>query len=319
MLPRPQSCPYIRHRKTVYSLLALLLLILFQLPALSAENQYPPSFHRIVLLGDPHLPGKHLDMKDQLRKTINSWNDVDLVVALGDICQDRGTADELATAARFFSGLNKPFLPIPGNHDVGYEDETSMKGKRVRVSDDKLRATKLERFRSTFGLSASYQSRQMGGYLLLFLATDSSGHLAEMSEAQLAWLDEELNKNRSLPAIVFFHAPLAGTLAPYNSKVNEFDYIAQPADRIAELTARHTNLLLWVSGHTHTSPKEPSFASPLNLYQGRITNIHATDLNRSRIWTRSLFLYPDRVAIKTWDHASNNFVPELEQTVRVVR
>lgn len=319
MLPRPTSYPHIRHRKAVYLLLALLLLILFQLPALSAENQYPPPYHRIVLLGDPHLSGKHLDKKEQVRETINQWNDVDLVVALGDICQDRGTADELATAALFFSGLNKPFLPIPGNHDVGYEDETNAKGKRVRGTDDKLRAAKLERFMTTFGLPASYQSRQMGGYLLLFLATDSSGHLAEMSEAQLAWLDQKLKKNLNLPAIVFFHAPLAGTLAQYNGKVNEPDYIAQPAGRIAELTVRHNNLLLWVSGHTHTSPKEPSFASPLNLYQNRITNIHTTDLNRSRIWTRSLFLYPDRVVIKTWDHAGNGFMAELEQTVRVAR
>lgn len=295
-----------------------LLCLLLTLPA-PASGADTAKYHRIVLLGDPHLPGKHLDKKEQVRETINSWNDVDLVVALGDICQDRGTVDELATAARFFSGLNKPFLPITGNHDVGYEDETSVKGKRVRISDDKLRATKLERFRTTFGLPASYQSRQLGGYLLLFLATDSSGHLAEMSEAQLAWLDEKLKKNRNLPAIVFFHAPLAGTLAQYNGKVNEPDYIAQPASRIAELTARHNNLLLWVSGHTHTSPKEPSFASPLNLYQNRITNIHTTDLNRSRIWTRSLFLYPDRVVIKTWDHANNGFVGELEQTVRVAR
>ncbi len=302
----------------LFSAVMLLCLLLLPLPA-PASGADTAKYHRIVLLGDPHLPGKHLDKKEQVRETINTWNDVDLAVALGDICQDRGTADEFVAAARFFSGLNKPFLPIPGNHDVGYEDETSMKGKRVRVSDDNVRTAKLERFRSVFGLPALYQSRQMGGYLLLFLATDSSGHLTEMSDTQLFWLDEELGRNPSLPAIVFFHAPLEGTLPPYNAKVNEPDYIAQPARQIAELTDRHPNLLLWVSGHTHTTPKLPGFISPLNRYRDRITNIHTPDLNRSHIWTRSLFLYPDRVVIKTWDHTIGIWLPELEETVLLPR
>jgi predicted phosphodiesterase len=46
------------------------------------ENDYA----RIVLLGDPHLPGRLLEKKRQLIADINSWPDVSLVVALGDIC-----------------------------------------------------------------------------------------------------------------------------------------------------------------------------------------------------------------------------------------
>lgn len=317
---QPKSHLLARQMRTLLFLAALIILSLHLPLTLSASGlNTSEAYRRIVLLGDPHLPGKHPDKKERVRDTINRWDDVDLVVAMGDICQDRGTAEEYLAAQRFFSGLRKPFLPIPGNHDVGYEDETNAKGKRVRVSDDRVRTSKLERFRTTFHLPALYQSRQLGGYLLIFLATDSNGYLAEISETQLTWLESELKKNRNLPAIIFFHAPLEGTLAPYNNKVNEPDYSAQPASKLSRLLALNHQVLLWVSGHTHTTPKEPSFASPLNLYQGSITNIHTTDLNRRRIWTRSLFLYPDRIVIKIWDHSIDSFVQELEQTVKVAR
>jgi hypothetical protein len=57
--------------------------------------------------------------------------------------------------------------------------------------------------------------------------------------------------------------------------------------------------MLWVSGHTHTPADNPSFAADLNLYAGRVTNIHNSDLDREVIWTNSLYLYADKVTVKT--------------------
>jgi Icc protein len=74
-------------------------------------------------------------------------------------------------------------------------------------------------------------------------------------------------------------------------------------------------VFLWVSGHTHTSPEEESYASPINVYAKRITNIHNTDMNRAAIWTNSLYLYPDRVVIKTYNHKEGVWVPQLQRDV----
>jgi len=74
-------------------------------------------------------------------------------------------------------------------------------------------------------------------------------------------------------------------------------------------------VFLWVSGHTHTSPKEESFASAINVYKKRIANIHNTDMNREKIWTNSLFLYPDKVDVKTYNHKSKKWESEFERTI----
>ncbi len=64
-------------------------------------------------------------------------------------------------------------------------------------------------------LPAVYYSEQLGRYRLVFLAVDSldSVVLAQMSQGQLQWLRQELAGHRQEPTIIFFHAPLSGTLA----------------------------------------------------------------------------------------------------------
>ena len=77
----------------------------------------------------------------------------------------------------------------------------------------------------------------------------------------------------------------------------------------------NSQVFLWVSGHTHTSPKEESFASAINVYEKRITNIHNTDINRETIWTNSLLLYPNKISIKTYHHNKRIWLPEFERTI----
>ncbi|MFH1605221.1 MAG: hypothetical protein ABIH03_15105 [Pseudomonadota bacterium] len=136
-----------------------------------------------------------------------------------------------------------------------------------------------------------------------------------MSERQLEWLRSELQKERQSPAIVFFHAPLQGTLRNYNRNANTPNFVAQPAGTIHDILESNPQVFLWVSGHTHTSPREESFASAINVYEDRVTNIHNTDMNRKTIWTNSLFLYPDKVVVRTYNHQKAIWLPEFERTI----
>ncbi len=272
------------------------------------------SYQHLVILGDPHLPGKNIEAKERVIQNINSWDDVDMVIVVGDICEDRGTDEEYAAAKKFFDKLNKPLCPIVGNHDYIYEDDLSSKGSRVRARPYSNEA-KLDRFREAFRLPTIYYDKKVGSYLLIFLSTDQADHLARISKKQMEWLGTELDKNDKTPTLIFFHAPLKGTLHDYKNRANTPDYIAQPSAEVHDILMKNPQVFLWVSGHTHTSPKEESFASSINVYENRITNIHNTDMNRETIWTNSLFMYPDKIIVKTYDHRKGAWLPDLERSL----
>jgi 3',5'-cyclic-AMP phosphodiesterase len=302
-----------QNKRAFIKSLSALLLGAF-LPKAAKAKASTPAYHHLVVLGDLHLPGGNLAIKEQVLQTINAWNDLEMVVAVGDLCEEDGSAAEYRMIKSFFAKLTKPLLPIVGNHDFIYS--WFKKGAKSVRGDAENREQRLHRFRDTFGLSSGYYSRMAGDYTLIFLSTDSPGHLAEISPTQTAWFGQELERNRQRPTIVFFHAPLDGTLDSYNNSVNTPNFVAQPALTIRNLLADNPQVFMWVSGHTHTPPSRESFASAINLYDGRVMNIHCTDMqDRNVAWTNSLFLYPDRVVVKTYDHGKGAWMRKLEREI----
>lgn len=269
----------------------------------------------IVVLGDPHLPGKHPQMKEEVLEHINEWKDVDMVVAMGDLCSKTGTVEEYTYVKTYFSKLKKPLSVITGNHDFIYMDELDSNDKLQHASKE-IQEAKLKRFQTTFNLPKLYYSMVKESYLLLFLSADDPNHLAELSKEQLAWLEQELQSHPKMPTIVFFHAPLENTLETYNRWVNTPNFVAQPKKKIHELLQTNPQLFLWVSGHTHTSAKEASFASKVNQYE-HVTNIHNSDMNKDIIWTNSLFLEENFVSIKTYDHSKQEWIDTLDRHIAV--
>lgn len=269
----------------------------------------------IVVLGDPHLPGKHPQMKEEVLEHINEWKDVDMVVAMGDLCSKTGTVEEYTYVKTYFSKLKKPLSVITGNHDFIYMDELDSNDKLQHASKE-IQEAKLKRFQTTFNLPKLYYSMVKESYLLLFLSADDPNHLTEISKEQLAWLEQELQSHPKMPTIVFFHAPLENTLETYNRWVNTPNFVAQPKKKIHELLQANPQLFLWVSGHTHTSAKEASFASKVNQYE-HVTNIHNSDMNKDIIWTNSLFLEENFVSIKTYDHSKKEWIDTLDRHIAV--
>ncbi|MFA5905569.1 MAG: metallophosphoesterase [Desulfobacula sp.] len=279
-------------------------------PALAEDLSY----RRLVILGDPHLPGRLIEKKEAVRETINSWEDVEMVIAVGDICSDWGSDEEYHLAKEFFSKLRKPFFPIAGNHDYIYDTPAGSEGGLV-VAPRHVQEAKLKKFRETFNLPGYFYAKPVGNYHLIFLSSDHVDFLSGMSERQLAWFRSELEDNKKTPTIIIFHGPLKGTLTDYRRWINTPGFIAQPHEEVRDIIKQNPQVFLWVSGHTHTPPMEESFASPVNVYEGQVTNIHNKDMNRGDIWTNSLFLYPDKVVVKTWDHQINGWLPHLERTI----
>jgi 3',5'-cyclic-AMP phosphodiesterase len=302
--------------KKTLSILLALLWILAPGPADAAGSAGERPFG-IVLIGDPHLPGKNLQAKEEVIRAINGWGDIDRVVVLGDICKETGTVEEYALAKQFFSRLRKPLRLVAGNHDIIYEDQSDADGRKVKASAA-TRRKKLARFTETFGMQEAYGSERLGNYLLVYLSPDDleTNLLVQLSEERLAWLARELAGHRNIPTIIFFHAPLAGTLMPFNERVNTPSFIAQPAGHIGELLRENPQVFLWAAGHMHVPATNESYNSPVNVYEKRVTVIHNADLERKRPWTNVLYLYPEKVFVRTYDYWLKSWLPDMERTIR---
>ncbi len=289
--------------------------LLLGVPAnlLSSGGQTP---YHLVVLGDPHIPGKFLKEKEAVIRTISSWSDVKLVVAVGDICEDVGTEKEYSAARQFFNKLAKPFVPIPGNHDFIYEDFKTLDGKRIKGSASG-KENKLTLFQKTFGVPALYHSKLVENYQLIFLATDDlqSNQLTRISPKQLDWLRSELERNKKYSTIIFFHGPLSGTLSESKKNANRKNFIAQPQNDLRKILHKNPQVFLWVCGHMHVPATNKDFRSEINFYENRVYTLHNSDMNRETIWTNSLFLFPDKVVIKTYNHRLGAWSPKLEKTL----
>jgi len=280
-------------------------------------------YYRIVVLGDPHLPtrayqkvNKIIAAKNKVIEDINTWKDVNQIVVVGDITARFGNKMEYCYARQYFAQFNKPISFIAGNHDYIYLDFVSPDGMLITgnaASQDK----KLKRFKGTFG--PLYYCQKVGRYLLIFLSPDMLNpyYLTQISERQLGWFRNLVLKSFSAPTIVFFHAPLAGTLFPYNNNINIPNYIPQPQKFIEEVINYNSQIFLWISGHTHTSADNPSYMSNVNVFKGRVLNIHNADMDRSVIWTNSLYLYSNRVVVKTFNHTDDIWETDLERVIYV--
>ena len=282
--------------------------------------QKQPTEKCIALIGDPHLPGRHLQLKQKVIDDINSWEDVDLVVCVGDLCETYGTEVEFAFAAGFFAQLQQPFITLLGNHDQYYSDSGYF---QAGVAE---RREKVERFRCSFPDQKLNHSFEFAGLRLVFLALDgfSSSLFSAVSPQQLLWFEEELSRYRQQTTVVFFHAPLwsSEVIKLFPQAVN---YIAQPVEDFARIVARHEQIRLWVSGHVHFGMVKELITHPFNLFLDRVMNILTCDLDgfsilnkkikpefHDQVWTRRLYLSPAGFRCTVYDHNRSCELPELE-------
>jgi len=297
-------------------------LVLLGLPRLShAETARP--YTRIVVLGDPHLAVRihqHPKKADQdaivaakraVIRDINAWDDVDAVAVVGDIVEQRGVPEEYRFIKDFFAPLHAPLWVVNGNHEFLYEDKRKPDGGAKTASPASWKK-KLARYAQFWHLSSRYYTKNIAGYHLIFLSAE--GPLpVEIGEEQLAWFEDDLSRHPET-TLVFFHGPLKGTLLNYNKSVNTPRGCAQPEGRLQAILSRNPQVRLWVSGHTHTPATNYSYAADgINRYSDTLVDIHNADMDRKKIWTNSLYLYPDHIEVKTYDHHAHAWIPQFDR------
>jgi len=280
---------------------ALLLAVLTAVAGWAAE--IPPT--HVVVIGDPHLPGRNLAAKQALIDRINGWDDVALVVVVGDVCESTGTSREYRVVGEFFRRVQKPLVAVTGNHDYVY----TAPWKSGRLAKTRERRRKLRRFAAAFGLRALSSDRMLRGYHLVFLSLEGlhGGTYDGIAPRQVQWLNERLDVLPDEPTIVFCHAPLWG--------FGELD----------TLVASHPHLFLWVAGHEHLAPTNPAATAPGKVVNvpdidGRSVFDDSGDLRyHDALWTTSLFLYDDKVVVRVYDHTADRWLDELDRELPVTR
>lgn len=289
-----------------------------------------PDYYRILLISDLHLPVRVkqfpdptaqadvLRKKQHLLKTVNAWGDVDEAALLGDLAARYGNEAEFLAVDEYLSALQFPFYAVAGNHDYAYRDEPriSKKGKEKKAQGTaEEKRAKLEAFRKRYGQPGLYYARTVGACRLLYLSPDACGTNVELSPEQLAWMKQEIAGHKSGPMLFFCHAPLMGTLRAYRENINTPAYTAQPSEALAEILADVPPGSLWISGHTHTPPTNDSFADDsVNRVHRNLVNIHNPTIDASHIYTNSLYIYKDRLVVRTYDHAEGKWLEGLDRT-----
>jgi 3',5'-cyclic-AMP phosphodiesterase len=293
--------------------------------SIGAKEEYS----RIVVLADAHLPTKTKSVKHILNKEIilagkekairdiNGWDDVRLVTCLGDYAANYGSDEEEQFAVNFFKKLTAPFSPITGNHDFFYvkneKDDT-----KIAKGTPETRKAKLERFATMFGLSSLSYTVKDKNALLVFLSVDEiiGGYSVKLSKTTMKWFSDTIEANKNIPIIVFCHAPLDGTLRLKDDDESKNAAYIEPKDEIASLLEKNPQVFMWVSGHTHTPPKNPSFMADYNIYQGHVMNIHTPTMDDMTVWSNNLYIYKDRVEVRTYNHKTEKFDPKYDRTVK---
>ena len=282
-------------------------------------------YERIVVCSDIHYGSKTREPELRARKIankkaavrdINGWEDVDLCVFTGDMVQKTGSPADYKLARELTDRVKKPKEFLAGNHEVIYHRDLSSTGRLV-PADPYERGLHLQTYEKTFG--PLYHSRKLGQYFLVFLSPDTleSKYAVELSKEQLAWLEKELKDHRQEPTLIFCHAPITGTLIP-GSKLDTPRNYAQPAKKLHQLLTENPQVLLWVSGHTHTSPKNPSFNNPVNKIPGtEILDVHNPTWDGKQVWTKTLYHYPQNNQIHTYNHKKHQWLPQMDRTVPV--
>lgn len=285
-------------------------------------------YYHIVIISDLHLPVRTKsfpaaadqknvwEKKQKLLQTINAWTDVDEVALLGDLAARYGKEAEFKVVDEYVGALRYPYYAVAGNHDYAYKDEPVNK-KKQKLAQGTLseKKAKLAAFQKRNHLPAAYYARDVGNCRLLYLSPDGCGSNVELSAEQLAWLQQEIATHKNGPVLFFCHGPLKGTLRTYNKKINTVSATAQPDTKLAEIMAAVPPGSLWISGHTHTPPTNDSYADiSVNRVNKNLVNIHNPTIDAKKIYTNSLYIYKDKIVIRTYDHNNGIWLQELERT-----
>ena len=217
---------------------------------------------RLIIFSDIHYLDKRPEKLDfnlsrkltqysveVIDKLINKINEdkPDVSICLGDLIEDTFNHDiDIINYTYIWNKLKNiqvPFYSVMGNHDL-----------RTMNSRKELE--------EIMGYKNATFSFDLKGYHFIILTTDIREDLGEddggiykaqcMSEKEIAWLKEDLEKNR-LPCIIFTHFGLAedGQIGNYWFEKNPEEGLMSNRKEVKEIIKSDGNIIAVFNGHQH--------------------------------------------------------------------
>lgn len=193
--------------------------------------------------------------RDMLRFALEDFEDftypLDALVLTGDLT-DHGEEPEWEMLKEAFSGYTpaKNLILAQGNHDTWTEDDKYDLARTLFIKYNKEIADRK--------IDHEYYSTKINGYTFIVLASETDRTSAYMSDSQLQWLSEEMEKasQDGLPIFVICHWPINeshGLPETWGDDEPEIDDggIGDQSARVEEILKSYENVFL-VSGHIHS-------------------------------------------------------------------
>lgn len=176
---------------------------------------------------------------------------LDALVCAGDLT-DHGEKEEWDNLEKAFSKYDPAanIILAQGNHDTWTEDDKYDLARDYFIEyNEKIAGRKIEN---------EYYSTKINGYTFIVLASETDRTSAYISDAQLSWLESEMEKASSdnLPIFVVCHWPINqthGLPETWGEDDMEPDDggIGDQSDSVEKILKKYKNVIM-ITGHIHS-------------------------------------------------------------------
>lgn len=185
------------------------------------------------------LTANSIELLDDAIDVINHTPNLDFVFFTGDII-DVPFEKNLRVFFKHANKLKYPYYTVPGNHDIcvgGYLSREIY----VRMMQENNKNFKFNKTYYSFTPKTGF--KVIGLDNIIDTRITANG---ELSQAQLDFLDKELNNAGDNTVLIFMHVPLK---QPFSSDTHRL----LNADKMYDILAKYNNPIGIFSGHYHTT------------------------------------------------------------------
>jgi 3',5'-cyclic-AMP phosphodiesterase len=185
----------------------------------------------------------------------------DFILTGGDMCHNMRdqTLEQSEEITDLFQRIFKENSELPIHHCLGNHDLAAWNLVSEAANDPRYGKNLTVR---KFGMKDRYYSFDHSGWHFVSLdylrVTEPGKFTAEIDTEQMAWLGDDLARNKSRPSIIVTHAPVVSAVELFSDRARRTeDALAVPFGRVIsnapELveTAKQGNVRAFISGHLH--------------------------------------------------------------------
>lgn len=236
----------------------------------------------------------------------NAECDIDALIAAGDITEN-AFAVEYQLVYDGFAGMDTRYIIASGNHDIRLRNYKNSLKAFAQLNND---------LNGDDAVDSYYYSQRVEGYKVIVLGSDKTEmEQFYLSDAQLEWLDDEVEAEKGKPTFVVLHQTLKDT---HNEK-NAFGSITGAGGSVGDqsivikkILSKYKNVFL-ITGHLHSGFGPDSYNNvdgihSINVPSMTIENKDGTYNNAGTGYM--LEVYKTKVIFRARDFAKGTWVAD---------